>query len=60
MNDGDVIWIGNSVRLRFEDAKRSLPAEPSGKSRGLSTVQMAVIAVGVLAVAVIGMAALFH
>lgn len=60
MNDGDVISIGNSVRLRFEDAKRSLPKESTTKSSGISTAQMVVIGIGVLAVTAIGMVALFH
>lgn len=60
ITDGDVISIGNSIRLRFESAGASAAKGPAVVVRSRSPLQIALIAAAALTAVVAGLAVVFH
>ena len=52
--DGDILLIGTSVRLKFDDASNCRTEAPAAAKRSLSTWQIALIAVAALVMAAAG------
>lgn len=53
--DGDILLIGTSVRLKFDDASNCRTEAPTAAKRSLSTWQIALIAVAALLMTAVGL-----